>query len=437
MKNKVKNKEQETTEIPQFKDFSLDSELIKKIEEKGFQNPTGIQQKSIPLILEEKKDIIGIAQTGTGKTAAFGLPLMTKINSGNKNPNTIILSPTRELALQITRELNTYHNNKFRILTVYGGQNISIQLKELKKGNDIIVGTPGRVIDLLNRKALNLSKAEYVVLDEADEMLKMGFIEDVETILSHLKKDRRIYLYSATIPEPVKKLTQKYMKNQEIIKSEKKTEIPKNINQYFYKTKASEKLNLLTQLIDNESFFYGIIFCKTKKETDELTKALKKHKLDADCIHGDINQSKREKTLEEFRKQKLNILVATDVAARGIDVDDLTHVINHSFPQEIETYLHRIGRTARAGKKGTAITLVSPKETGKISMAEKTFNIKIHKGSLPSREEIQQKRKENTLNKVRKSIKNDTEKKNKELAGKLLEEYPAEEVISGLLSNYS
>lgn len=369
--------------------LGLSSSTLESITKKGFKVATEIQAKIIPLIFEQKKDIIGIAQTGTGKTGAFGLPLIDMINKGNKLPQAIILAPTRELALQVTKELNMFSSNKkLNIVTMYGGASITPQINSLKKGVDIVVGTPGRILDLINRKELKLSQAKYFILDEADEMLKMGFIDDIELILDCSSKERMVYLFSATMPDRIKKLSKKYMKNQEIVEAKKRLTNKDLIEQSFYKVKQSEKFDVLNNIINAEDFFYGIIFCRTKADVDNITSLLKKSGNEVDCIHGDIQQSKREKILDKFRNSKINILVATDVAARGIDVANLSHVINFNLPEDVETYTHRIGRTGRAGNKGKAISLITPGEMRRVSLIEKELGVKIESKKVPSKEEV-------------------------------------------------
>lgn len=367
-----------------FKDFNLSKDTFKSIEKKGFKVPSEVQLKVIPVILDTKKDIIAISQTGTGKTGAFGLPLMDLIDERNKTPKAIIMTPTRELALQVSKELSTYSTDKkMNILTVYGGSSISNQIKELKRGVDIVVGTPGRVVDMINRRALDLRKVDYFVLDEADEMLNMGFIEDMEFILSKTNQNKRVFLFSATMPKAIKELSKKYMKNQEIIEVKRNDDNTKLIEQNFYKVKNSNKTDTIIKIIKSNKNFHGIVFCKTKSEVDSLTKKLRQH-YSAECIHGDISQNKREKTLLNFRKGKVRVLVATDVAARGIHVDNLTHIINHSLPQAIETYVHRIGRTGRAGNKGTAISLITQNEMRRLTNLEKLTGNKLIKKELAS-----------------------------------------------------
>ncbi|MFW5704371.1 MAG: DEAD/DEAH box helicase [Nanoarchaeota archaeon] len=417
-----------------FDKLNLSKTTLEAITKKGFKVASEIQAKIIPIIFEQQKDIVGIAQTGTGKTGAFGLPLVDIIYAGNKFPQAIILAPTRELALQVTSELDMFcAGKKLNILTIYGGASINNQIKELRKGIDIVVGTPGRVVDLLKRKELVLKQAKYFVLDEADEMLKMGFIEDIEFILDSSCKQRKVYLFSATMPQRIKQLSKKYMKDQEIIEAKKKQEVSSLIEQIFYKAKQSEKFTALRRIIDAQSFFYGIVFCRTKSDVDNVTASLKKSGHEVDCIHGDIVQNKREKILAKFREMKINILVATDVAARGIDVANLTHVINYNLPEDSLTYTHRIGRTGRAGSKGVAISLVSPSEMRKLSMFEKELKIQIKSQSLPTEKEAKDKKAEKFFSEISKIISEDKINNNMEISKKLLEMHNPEKVISALI----
>lgn len=418
-----------------FDTFGLSKPVVDAISKKGFSAPSEIQAKIIPILLNEKSDIIGIASTGTGKTAAFGLPLVDMIASNNRTPKAIVLAPTRELAIQVCNEINTYKGSKkLNIIAVYGGAPISTQLRELKAGADIVVGTPGRVLDLINRKSLSLSEIDYFVLDEADEMLKMGFIDDIETILGGAtNKNKRVLLFSATMPARIKSLSKKYMKDQVVVEAKKVETNKALINQIYFVVKQSEKFDALCRIIDIEHFFYGIVFCKTKMDVEDLTQNLKKAGYDADCIHGDITQSKRERILTKFRELRISILVATDVAARGIDVENLSHVINYSFPQEAETYVHRIGRTGRAGKTGTAVTFVSPREFNKLTYIENLTNTKITKEVLPNKKDIVLKKQDSFKKEIESVILSKSYNSYPEVTEELLSKYDAKEVISALI----
>ncbi len=426
--------EKKITKEVKFDQLGLNEDILATISKKGFKVASEIQAKAIPIILEGKHDVVGLAQTGTGKTGAFGLPLIQNIEVGNKSPKAIILAPTRELAIQVCDELSSFRGNKkLKTITVYGGTNIDNQIKDLRRGMDIVVGTPGRVLDLIKRRALKLDEIEYFVLDEADEMLKMGFIDDIEMIFDMTPKDKQVLLFSATMLPKIKTLTKKYMKDQIIIQVEKKQQKNDLIDQVYYKARYSEKFDAISRIVDVSSFFYGIIFCKTKADVDELTANLRKAGYDADCIHGDIAQNRREKILQKFKDLKISILVATDVAARGIDVDSLTHVINHSLPQESETYIHRIGRTGRAGKKGTAITLVTPKEVGYFGRMGRELNIEVKEGKLPTQKDIVLAKTDKITKKVDKTIESAKHHTFQELSNELLSVHDPEQVVSALL----
>jgi len=340
-------------------------------------------------MLRDDANIIAQAQTGTGKTAAFGLPLIEMVNTDSNAVQALILVPTRELAIQVSEEINSLKGDKdIKIVPIYGGQSIDQQLRRLKKGVHIVVGTPGRVIDHLNRKTLRLEKIEHLILDEADEMLNMGFIEDMEKIMKHTNPDKRTLLFSAVIPERIKDLAHKYMDGYELLTVKKEKLTTDLTEQIYFEVKASDKFEALCRILDIEDDFYGLVFCRTRSDVGSLATHLINRGYDAEAIHGDISQAQRERTLEKFRKQKVNILVATDVAARGIDVINLTHVINYSIPQDPELYVHRIGRTGRAGKKGTAITFITPSEYRRLMFIQRIAKTDIRKSKVPRVEDI-------------------------------------------------
>jgi len=377
------------TDIERFKQLGLSEEVIEAISKKGFEEPTPIQTLTIPVMLRDETNIIVQAQTGTGKTAAFGLPLIEMIDPKQRSVQAMIVTPTRELAIQVSEEISSLKGNTgIQVIPVYGGQSIDQQLRRLKKGVHIVVGTPGRVIDHLNRKTLNLRDIEYLILDEADEMLNMGFIEDVEEIMKHTNPRKRTLLFSATIPAKIKTLASKYMAGYEFITVEKQKPTVSLTEQIYYEVRSSDKFEALCRIIDIEEDFYGLVFCRTKNDVDEVTNHLIERGYDADVIHGDISQSQREKTLGRFKKKKINILVATDVAARGLDVNDMTHVINYSLPHDPESYVHRIGRTGRAGKEGTAITFITPSEYHKLMFIQRKAKTDIKKLKVPNVKDI-------------------------------------------------
>jgi ATP-dependent RNA helicase DeaD len=344
-----------------FEVFGLSEETLLAIEKKGYTQPTEIQKLVLPVALGTDKDIIAQAQTGTGKTAAFAIPILERIDfKVDKSIKALIVTPTRELALQIYEEIKSLRGNrKIKVATVYGGQSMERQLKDLAKGVDIVVGTPGRLLDHINRKTLDLSNVKYLVLDEADRMLDMGFLDDVLEIIKQTPETKRTFLFSATMPKEIVSIARKFMKDYEHISTVKEELTTENAEQIYFEVEEGDKLPLLCRIIDMNPEFYGIVFCQTKAEVDEIAKKLSDLGYNADGLHGDYSQSQRERVLDKFRKKQLNVLVTTDVAARGIDIEGLTHVINYSVPRDPEYYVHRIGRTGRAGKKGLAITFVT------------------------------------------------------------------------------
>ncbi len=368
-----------------FKDFGLSESTINSLAKKGFEIPSAIQALVIPEFLHEHTNIIGQAQTGTGKTAAFGIPIIETIIPENGVTKALILAPTRELAIQVSDEIYSLIGEKrLRVLPVYGGQSIDQQMKNLKRGVDIVVGTPGRIMDLMERKVLNLTKLEFFVLDEADEMLNMGFVDDIEKILKHTNDTQKMLFFSATMPRSILAIAKKYMGEYKTLKVENKEETTALTEQIYFEVRESDKFETLCRVLDFERDFYGIIFAKTKHEVDEVSEHLKSRGYAADAIHGDITQAIRNKTLTSFKNKRITLLVATDVAARGIDVSNLTHVVNYSIPNETESYVHRIGRTGRAGNKGVAITFVTPREAYQLNRIQKATKSDIKKQKAPS-----------------------------------------------------
>src|SRR4030066_2594308 len=370
-----------------FEDFNLSKETMKSISEIGFEEPTPIQVSAIPLIMNNR-DIVGQAQTGTGKTAAFGIPIAERYQNGRK-PFAIVLEPTRELAVQVAQEVHKIGRYKnIRVLPVYGGASIEMQIKALQQGVNVVVGTPGRVIDLLNRRILSLSDIRIVVLDEADEMLDMGFIEDIETILKTTPPERQTLLFSATMPQPIMNIAKRYMRNPEKIRINTKDLVVTEIKQVFYEVRDADKINALSRLIDVEDPKLAIVFCHTKRDVDEVAMKLEQMGYNASALHGDYTQARRDEVMGKFKKGMIDILVATDVAARGLDIKNVTHVINYSIPQNPDSYIHRIGRTGRAGKSGIAITLVTPREYNHLRLIERTAKTTIDRKKLPTSQEV-------------------------------------------------
>ncbi len=370
-----------------FEDLSISRETLRAISKTGFEEPTPIQAAAIPLIMQGR-DVIGQAQTGTGKTAAFGIPIIEMYKKGKK-PFAIIVEPTRELAVQVAQELNRIGTGRnIHVFPVYGGKSMENQIRTLKTGVDIVVGTPGRVLDHIQRRTISLSEIRIVVLDEADEMLDMGFIEDVETILEATPVRRQTLLFSATMPQPILDISKRYMQSPEKIRINPKDIVVPEIKQVFYEVRETDKLNALTRLIDVEDPQLAIVFCHTKRDVDDVSMKLQQMGYNANALHGDFTQSHRDEVMEKFKKGKIDILVATDVAARGLDIKNVSHVINFSIPQNPENYIHRIGRTGRAGKSGIAITLVTPREYRHLKLIERTARTSIDKKKLPTSKEV-------------------------------------------------
>jgi len=379
------------SDMEKFRALGISEPILAALEKKGFEEPSPIQAATIPLLLGGEKDVIGQAQTGTGKTAAFGIPILERIGTHSRHHiKALILAPTRELAIQIAEEIASLRaaDNPLEILPIYGGQSIDIQLRRLRYGVDIVVGTPGRVIDLIDRQALDLSKLSFAVLDEADEMLNMGFVEDIETILGHTNADKRMLMFSATMPPPIMGIAEKFMKEYEIVRIKQPQMTALLTDQIYFEVRRENKFEALTRIIDMEPELYALVFCRTKNDVDEVAEKLLNRGYTAEALHGDLSQAQRTKVIERFKRHNFNILIATDVAARGIDINNLTHVINYSIPQDPESYVHRVGRTGRAGKEGTAITFVTPAESRTLMMIQRAASTDIRKESLPRGDEI-------------------------------------------------
>lgn len=377
----------------------------------GYEHPMPVQEEVIPYLLGSDNEVIALAQTGTGKTAAFGLPLIQGIQVDLVKPQAVILCPTRELCLQISDDLNEYSKyvDGLKVLPVYGGSSIESQIKSLKRGVHIVVATPGRLIDLLNRKTVRLDNVRNVVLDEADEMLNMGFSESIDAVLAEVPDTRNMLLFSATMPAGIKKITKKYMRSPKEITIGKKNEGTKNVRHVYYMVHARDKYLALKRVADYYPNIYGIIFCRTRKETQEIADLLIKDGYNADSLHGDLSQQQRDYVMNKFRIRNLQLLVATDVAARGLDVDDLTHVINYGLPDDIESYTHRSGRTGRAGKTGTSISIIHLKEKHKVRELEKILNRPFEKADIPSGSQICEKQLFNFVDQVEKVKVNEEE----------------------------
>ncbi|WP_255578483.1 DEAD/DEAH box helicase [Chitinophaga sp. sic0106] len=368
-----------------FESLGLKESILKGITDLGFVAPTPIQEKAIPVLLSGDRDFVGLAQTGTGKTAAFGLPLLQQIDVNLHKPQGLVLCPTRELCLQITNDLKNFskHLGDVSIVAVYGGSSIVQQLRELKRGVHIVVATPGRLLDIIDRGAINFDNVRYAVLDEADEMLNMGFQEDINSILSNTPEEKTTWLFSATMPQEVRRIAQKYMEDPFELTVGNKNSGNANIEHEYYVVRPREKYAALKRLVDYNPDIFGIVFTRTKIESQEIAESLIKDGYNADALHGDLTQQQRDKVMKRFRERALQVLVATDVAARGIDVDNVTHVINYELPDDVENYTHRSGRTARAGKSGISIAIISSRDIGKIRQIERVIGKKFTKGDVP------------------------------------------------------
>lgn len=389
------NENNENYSLLTFDDLGVSAPLMQAVEELGFEHPMPIQAQVIPVILGhteagEGRDVVGLAQTGTGKTAAFGLPVLQNIDLRKAEPQALVLAPTRELCLQIASDLQDYSKylKGIAILPVYGGSSIGSQIGALKRGVHVVVATPGRLIDLMERGAVSLAKVKTLVLDEADEMLNMGFQEDIETILGGVPEDHRTMLFSATMPKAIAEISKKYLNNAIEITIGHKNEGSANVNHVYYFVHAKDKYAALKRIVDYYPNIYGIIFCRTKLDTQEIAKNLMDEGYNADALHGDLSQEQRDLVMRKFRTRHLQLLVATDVAARGLDVDDLTHVINYGLPDDLEVYTHRSGRTGRAGKKGTSICIVHIKERRRLNDIERFIGKQFEKGQIPTTERI-------------------------------------------------
>jgi len=387
-----------------FEEIGVKADILKAINELGFENPTPIQAQTIPHLLENSdQDLLAFAQTGTGKTAAFGLPIIQQIDVNEKKTQSIILAPTRELCIQIAKDIETYSKylKNMNVVPVYGGTSIDTQIRALNKGAQIVVGTPGRTLDLIKRRKLRLQNVQWLVLDEADEMLNMGFKDELDQILSETPDYKQTLLFSATMPKEVARIAREYMKETKEIKVGEKNAGAKNVEHEYYLVRASDKYAALKRIADINPQIYGIVFCRTRRDTKAIADKLIEDGYNADALHGDLSQAQRDMVMQRFRIRNLQILVATDVAARGLDVTDLTHIINYSLPDDPEVYVHRSGRTGRAGKKGLSITIGHSKETRKIKALEKMVKKTFKHAQVPSGEEIVEKRLYNLIDNIK------------------------------------
>ncbi len=417
-----------------FNELGLSQGSLRALKRKGFEQPTPIQAKIIPLLMEQRQDLIGQAQTGTGKTAAFGLPILEKIEAGSGSVQAIVLTPTRELAIQVAEEMNSLRADRsVKIVPIYGGQSLTGQLNQLRRGVDVVVGTPGRVLDHLRRRSLDLSRVSFAVLDEADEMLNMGFIEDVQTILEHTNPERTTLLFSATMPREIQAIARRYMKDHQKITVQSRQLTTALTDQMYFVVQERDKLDALCRIIDVEPDFYGLVFCRTKVDVDVTAAQLNDRGIAAEALHGDVSQAMREKILRKFKRRQLNVLVATDVAARGIDIQNLTHVINYAIPQNPESYVHRIGRTGRAGQAGTAVTFVTPEEYRKLMFIQRISQAEIRREKLPGADQVIEIKKVRIKQALLALNREDVTDVYRELAREILAEEHPEEALAALL----
>lgn len=421
-----------------FASLGLSEKTLEALRTKGFEIPTEIQIQAVPLLLNSETDLVGQAQTGTGKTAAFGIPLLETIRSDRRLPQAVILVPTRELAIQVSEELNSLQGSRGYVITpIYGGQPIGSQIRTLKRGVHILVGTPGRVLDHLSRKTLDLSEVTHAVLDEADEMLNQGFIEDIETILSAMPKQRRTALFSATMPKRILTLAETYMRSYEQIVIREESSGEELTEQTYIEVREQDKLEALCRIIDSSKDFYGLVFCRTKADTDKVAAQLKSRGYRAEALHGDISQGQREKILDACRKRWVTVLAATDVAARGLDIPDLTHVVNYAVPFDAENYLHRTGRTGRAGKTGTAVSLVTPLEARRLLYYRHILKLSISRKNLPKVSTIVSAKRYQMQQNIREILQEGAHRDYLDAAQLLVDESSPVEVIASLLKHTS
>ncbi|HAQ08791.1 MAG TPA: DEAD/DEAH box helicase [Bacillus bacterium] len=417
-----------------FQEMGISPATLKAVKNMGFEEATPIQAQTIPLSLENK-DVIGQAQTGTGKTAAFGIPLVEKIVKEKHHIQGMIIAPTRELAIQVSEELYKIGaGKKIGVLAIYGGQDISRQIRALKKGPHIIVGTPGRLLDHINRKTMNLENVETVILDEADEMLNMGFIEDIEEILSKMpSSERQTLLFSATMPGPIQKIAERFMKNPTVVRVQAKEMTVPSIEQFYVEVQEKNKFDVLTRLLDIQSPELSIIFGRTKRRVDELSEALNLRGYTSEGIHGDLTQAKRMSVLRKFKEGSIDVLVATDVAARGLDISGVTHVYNFDIPQDPESYVHRIGRTGRAGKTGMAITFVTAREQSYLQVVERTTKRRMEKLKAPTMDEALEGQQKAVIDKIMATIESNNLQYYRQAADELLRNHDAPTVVASVL----
>jgi ATP-dependent RNA helicase DeaD len=419
--------------LTKFQDLGISPETMKSLKRMGFEEATPIQTQTIPLSLENK-DLIGQAQTGTGKTAAFGIPMIDKIDNTKDYIQGIVIAPTRELAIQVSEELYKIgYGKRTKVLSIYGGQDINRQIRALKNKPHIIVGTPGRILDHINRKTLRLDHVHTAILDEADEMLNMGFIDDIEAILAQIPEERQTLLFSATMPAPIRRMAERFMKDPQIVRVKAKEMTVSSIEQFYIEVHEKNKFDVLTRLLDIQSPELAIVFGRTKRRVDELAEALNLRGYMAEGIHGDLSQAKRISVLRKFKEGSIDVLVATDVAARGLDISGVTHVYNFDIPQDPESYVHRIGRTGRAGKTGVAMTFINPREKSYLHVVERTTKKKMERMDAPTLDEALEGQQKAVMEKIMQTIEENNLESYKEAADQLLAQKDASTVVQAVL----
>lgn len=427
---------EEETQVT-FADLGLSEATLEAVRQKGFTTPTPIQAACIPLLLKNNKDVIGQAQTGTGKTATFGLPILEIVDPEEPVVQALILAPTRELAVQDAEEINSLKGERrIHVTAIYGGASYTMQFRDLRAGCQVVVGTPGRVLDHLKRGTLKLDNLKFMVLDEADEMLDMGFIDDIEEVLKQTPEDKRTLCFSATMPAPIMRLAETFMKEPEVVKVKSEQATPSLTDQIYYEVKEGDKLEALTRVIDITPDFYGIVFCRTKLQCDEVGRELQSRGYNAEALHGDLSQPARETILRKMKEHRISIIVATDVAARGIDIQELTHVINYALPDAPEEYIHRIGRTGRAGKSGTAISFVTPRDFRKLHFIQRISKADIREEEIPDVYQVLEAKKQRIVEAMTQLLEEGADRTDdyREIAHGMLDGKDPEEVLSTLLA---
>ncbi|MEL7623253.1 MAG: DEAD/DEAH box helicase [Clostridiales bacterium] len=416
-----------------FGELQIDRKIVNALEEMGFEEPTPIQAQAVPLVTQGH-DLIGQAQTGTGKTAAFGIPIVDKVEASVNKIQAFILTPTRELAIQVAGEIAKISKFKhIRVLPVYGGQPIDRQIRSLRSGVHIVIGTPGRILDHLDRKTLRLDHVKIMVIDEADEMLDMGFVDDIEAIMDQAPEGRQTLLFSATMPDPIRRLANKYLKDPKFVSVNKETVTVPKIQQRYYEVNLSNKIETLCRILDCENYDGVIVFCRTKRGVDDLSSALQSRGYEAEGLHGDLTQAQRDKTMKSVRNGDTDILIATDVAARGIDIDRISHVINYDIPLDPESYVHRIGRTGRAGREGVAITLIVPQEYRHLRLIEKLIRSRITRSLPPTFKEMLDLQKRAVRENVENILQEENLEPYREIAAELTEYFDKEDALAALV----